>query len=131
MNDRAEVWLQFAAEDIAFGKAGLRDGFHAHVCFLSQQAIEKTLKALLVAQDILYPKSHDLLGLYRLIGKPSWLKEYETDLVQINLYYVPIRYPDALPGSLPDRQPGQDDAKRALDVAEAIFDGVSRQIRTM
>lgn len=130
MNDRAEIWLQYAAEDLAFAKAGLRDGFNSHVCFLAQQAIEKTLKALLVAQDKLYPKSHDLLNLYQLVGKPSWLHEFESDLALINLFYVPIRYPDALPGSLPDRHPGTDDANTALKTAEAIFDCVSRHMRS-
>ncbi|MBC7333037.1 MAG: HEPN domain-containing protein [Actinobacteria bacterium] len=38
-------WLYFAEEDLKFAKSGFRDKFYSHVCFLSQQIIEKNCKA--------------------------------------------------------------------------------------
>jgi HEPN domain-containing protein len=35
-------------------------------------------------------------------------------------YYIPTRYPDALPGVLPEGLPNRDDASRALGFAKEI-----------
>lgn len=39
-----EDWLYFAEQDLAFAESGIESGFYSHVCYLSQQAVEKTMK---------------------------------------------------------------------------------------
>ena len=69
MSDRAERlrrevwrWLRLAREDLA---AAMHLAEAAHLphrvaCLLAQQAAEKAIKAVLVAEDIDPPKLHDL-----------------------------------------------------------------------
>jgi hypothetical protein len=49
------------------------------------------------------------------------------ELEQIDIYYIPTRYPDALPGSLPEGLPGKGDAEGAISVARACWQKVSAQ----
>jgi HEPN domain-containing protein len=123
MTKQHEQWLYFADQDLAFAKAGLRDGFYAHVCFLSQQAVEKTMKGYLVFQGKIYPKTHGLITLHRLMSV-DWLDEHLTAIKILSEFYVPLRYPDTLPGAFPTCLPGKDDAENALawatDIATSI-----------
>ncbi len=64
------------------------------VCFHCQQSAEKYLKALLIQQEISFPKTHDLLVLLTLLEKnfPS-LVFYREWLEILNPYSVQFRYP--------------------------------------
>ena len=39
-------WLRQAENDLAYARVGLREGFHAQVCFQAQQICEKALKSI-------------------------------------------------------------------------------------
>lgn len=118
-----EQWLYFADQDLAFAKAGFREGFYAHVCSLSQQAVEKAMKAYLVWKKQTPPKTHGLLALHRLMGV-KWMDTYLPALKRLSEFYLPTRYPDAIAGTLPDGLPDRDDAKQALQWAEAVVQAV-------
>lgn len=127
MNEKAQRWLDYAKDDLAFAKSGLEDGYFAHVCYLSHQCMEKAFKGFLVAQEKQYPKSHDLVRLYKLCGSLEWLGDIVDDLSFASLAYIPMRYPDALPGTLPDREPSEKDAKLFLGLAEKILTLVGKR----
>src|SRR3989338_3329288 len=114
-----EAWFDRAGDDLAFGRAGLRDGFLSHACVLAQQAVEKAMKGFLVFQDRDYPKSHDLITLLRLMGV-KWLDEHSGPLKKLSEFYVPLRYPDAF-GTLPEGPPNKEIAGQSLDWAEEII----------
>lgn len=42
----------------------------------------------------------------------------------LDVYYIPTRYPNGLPGGLPSDAFGEDDAKRAIDRASEIIQAV-------
>lgn len=65
----AKRWLQFSAEDLDVAQRLLADRSSAprHVCWLSQQAAEKALKAALVLEEIDFPYTHDLNDLRNLL----------------------------------------------------------------
>lgn len=128
MNEKVRLWMDYAKDDLAFAKSGMEDGYYSHVCYLSQQCMEKVLKGFLVAQDKQYPKSHDLVRLYKLCGSPEWLGDIVNDLSFASLAYIPMRYPDALPGTLPDREPTEKDAKLLLGLAEKILTLVGKRL---
>ena len=44
----------------------------------------------------------------------------------LDRFYIPTRYPDALPGSLPEGLPGLDDATQALHIARQVLNTVTR-----
>jgi HEPN domain-containing protein len=41
-------------------------------------------------------------------------------------FYIPARYPDALPGALPEGLPGQEDAAQAFSLAQAVMEEARR-----
>lgn len=108
-----------ASQDILFAEAGLRDGFYSHVCYLSQQAVEKAMKGYLVFQGKDYPKTHGLVTPHRLMDI-DWLDSHLSALKKLSDFYVPLRYPDAFPGSLPEGLPDKETAAKALKWAEEI-----------
>jgi HEPN domain-containing protein len=109
----AQKWLDFAREDLQMAKLAMRDALFNQVCFHAQQAAEKTLKYLLVNAGILPPKTHklgDLLGLSP-VAVPD---DLYRKLLLLDRFYIPTRYPDAVPGSLVSGMPDQADAEEAL-----------------
>jgi HEPN domain-containing protein len=114
-----EQWVYYASQDQLSMWALMREGIYSHACYHAQQAVEKMMKAYLVANQKPYPKTHGLMILHRLM-EVDWLAEYSSDLRKLSEHYVPTRYPDAVVGALPDRLPGEGEAKDAMGWADDI-----------
>lgn len=83
--------------------------------------MEKYLKACLAKHEKRIPKTHSLEELCeRVVVYYPALQGHRSALEVLGLYYVPTRYPSALPGSLPEGLPDEQDARQALDDADAI-----------
>ena len=115
-----EAWFAMAEDDLNFARVGLREKFFSQVCFLSQQAIEKVLKGYLVHLGKTYPKTHKLIDLYRLCGAKI-LEPFKNKIKLIDEFYIPTRYPDGIPGGLPNRVSNETDAHEALKTADDIM----------
>lgn len=83
-------------------------------CFHAQQAAEKLLKSTFEADNA--PRTHKLIDLCQTasIGFPDELKQA---LLLMDRFYIPTRYPDALPGSLATGLPNEKDASESLQTA--------------
>ena len=127
MTEPHERWFYFVDEDLAFAKAGLKSGFYSHVCFLSQQAVERAMKGYLVFCRMDYPKTHGLIGLLRQM-KVIGLDEYLSEIKKLSEFYVPLRYPDAIPGSLEKGLPDKEDAQNALKWANQIVEVIKKHL---
>jgi len=92
------------------------------VAFHSQQAIEKSFKAIIVFHQSKLPKQHDLLKLHTLV-KDHFNIEDESILEDLNELYIESRYPSAF-GLLPYGKPTREDAKEFYGFANNIFDKV-------
>lgn len=124
-----EQWLDRAWDDLQFARVGMEEGFHAQVCFLSQQVIEKCLKGYLISLDRLYPRTHKLIDLWSLCESTlEELRSLAGILRIIDEYYVPTRYPDAVPG-MGAVSPTEDQAREALETAERVYSVVRKVIR--
>jgi len=123
-----EGWLYMSREDLRFAESGLKDDFYAHVCFLSQQAVEKAMKGFLVYQNKDYPKTHGLITLHRLMDV-DWLRSSLSEIKKLSEFYVPLRYPDAFPGSLPEGLPDEEDATNAFNWASNIVGLIESKIK--
>lgn len=115
MNDTVREWATKAANDFrtAERELAVRDfPNYDGVCFFSQQCVEKLMKALLIAHDVLPPKTHDLIQLNSLLAQavPKWSWPVE-DLRFLNRAAVSFRYP----GETAD-----------AEIAREAFDGCSR-----
>jgi HEPN domain-containing protein len=51
--------------------------------------------------------------------------ELLDDCAVVDQYYIPTRYPNGVPGSLPDGLPGSDEAQEAIVIAKRIRDLVN------
>ena len=120
----AKVWLGYAESDLRAAKTLLEseDFFSHQICFLAQQCGEKAIKAVLVFEDVYFPKNHDLDRLRDLIPTGWKVKEQFPDLAELTIWAVESRYP----GNTPDVTEGE--AKDALKLAEAVFNAVSTEI---
>lgn len=119
-----------AKDDLDFAKVGLESGYYSQVCFLSQQSVEKCLKAFLVYQKRTYPKTHKLVELWKLCQEiEKELSILEEKFKIIDEYYIPSRYPDAIPGSSPLAEPSIDNATEALDTAFTVYRIISDKVK--
>jgi HEPN domain-containing protein len=119
MNE-GESWLCFAREDLQVARLVMKEEIYNQVFFHSQQCAEKSLKAWLASQGANIPKNHRMADLIPLIS-PAVLGTLKTRLILFDQFYIPTRYPDSLPGSLPMGLPSKDDAVETLGLAEEII----------
>lgn len=119
-------WFIMAEIDLRAAKAINKEGIFSAVCFHAQQVVEKILKGLILYYENEVPKTHDLmLLLNKLIKHQPDFKKYKENCEFLNKFYVPTRYPDAFPGSLPEGLPNKKDASESLEKAEKIFNSTS------
>jgi HEPN domain-containing protein len=120
-----ELLLASAGQDLAVcqllaASVGIGDamvGFHA------QQAIEKSLKAVLSAHMIEFRRTHDLVSLLDLLQDHKLPAPPEADwLDELNPYAVEARYGTIEPDGL--------DRTRALQAAEQVLDWARHETRS-
>jgi HEPN domain-containing protein len=123
--DEAKRWMGYAKSDLGAAYTLLEKGdfFPRQICFMSQQAGEKALKAILVYLGINFPKTHDLDLIRELIPAGWEVKEKFPELYDLSVWAVESRYP----GHTPDVTEGE--AQETLRLAEAVFDAVSSELK--
>lgn len=120
-------WLEQAEEDRR-GAQVLFDGRVYHLtCFVAQQVAEKVIKAFLYAQGEEFVTGHSVEALCR------WAAEFDADfeplrqeIAALDGYYIPTRYPNGLPDSIPARVYTRFAAEEALRLADLAL----RLVRT-
>lgn len=87
-------WLRFAQSDLddAAGPPRRRVLFET-LCFHAHQAVEKSLKAVLVAEGIPFPRTHNLKILLELLPPEPCLPADVADVAKLTDYAVSARYP--------------------------------------
>jgi len=121
MNENAERWLSFAREDLRVAEVVLKEEIYNQTCFHAQQCVEKALKGALARQGQTPPRTHAIADLLELIPA-DWLSDLRDDLRGLDDYYIPTRYPDALPGTLPEGLPGLTEAEEAVSLARIALE---------
>ena len=121
----ASRWLRYAAEDLDVAQRLLADRSSAprHVCWHSQQAAERALKAALVLEGIDFPFTHDLNALRNLLPDSWPVRVEHADLAELTGWAVQARYPGEWP------EPSAADAVRAEAEARAVRDAVAAEFR--
>ncbi len=96
MEKDVKYWANLSEYDIKTADAMFKSRRYLYVLFTCQQAIEKTLKALVTNNTKQFPpKTHDLLRLVELskIDIDEARKEF---LSKLSFYYIETRYPQEL-----------------------------------
>ena len=100
MNADSERWLHFAREDLTMAQMAMEAGIYNQTCFHAQQCSEKAVKALLIFQGKSVPRTHRLGDLLFLLGdeaKDDIFAGWRLEIQLLDRFYIPTRYPDALP----------------------------------
>ncbi len=122
--DSVEEWVRFAERDLYHARHHLSDrleNWGDEICFLSQQAAQKILKALIVARRVRPKRTHklqELLSDIRELGIE--LDDLDADCLLLSDYAVQPRYP----GTHFSRQ----SARAAIEAAERITAATRRQL---
>lgn len=126
MPSRAQDWFRQAERDLQQARASHEEERYEWACFASQQAAEKSIKAIHLAH-----------------GQEAWghmaaqlLRELPIDvdssLVErakvLDNFYIPARYPDSHPEGAPFDHFGPLQSQNALDYADAIVEFARTQM---
>lgn len=99
----------------------LSQGIFRQVCFHAQQAAEKALKGILDFRIGTHPKSHVLEQLLLFNSSlHSELRDWQVRCSDLDRFYIPTRYADALPGLLATGEPTREQAEVALQTAREL-----------
>jgi HEPN domain-containing protein len=116
-SEEIQQWTEKAGNDLRSAEFILtmeKDCPYDVVCFHAQQAVEKYLKAILIMENIDFPKTHDLIILFNMIPSNNILSIEKHDLLALNRYSVETRYPgDLEPYSL-------EEAADAIAIAQKV-----------
>lgn len=123
--DEGGRWLDQAARDLDDAAYNRDGGRHNVACFLAQQAAEKALKGFLFFHGAEVVREHAVSDLCeRAAGVDPRFREITGDCAHLDVYYIPTRYPDGLPGGLPSSAFGPPDSERALALGRKVIDTV-------
>ncbi len=91
-----EDWLRYAHSDLELARMSPPPGvLLENLCFHAQQAAEKALKAVLLAQRTPFPRTHSIGMLVDLLPKGVSVPREVEDAASLTDYAVMSRYPAA------------------------------------
>ncbi|MGB9627376.1 MAG: HEPN domain-containing protein [Thermodesulfobacteriota bacterium] len=118
-------WLLQAEQDLSDAEFNLGGRRFNVACFLAQQSAEKALKAYLFSRGAEEVWGHSVAELCK--DAQTFDQEFNRLDIQagsLDKYYIPTRYPNALPGGIPSKAFDEDDAKHAIQLAREVIDFV-------
>ena len=123
--DIVESWLTRARSNLERSRVGRASEniLYEDLCFDCQQAVEKSLKALLVSINVDFPWTHLIVTLIELIETNGIeVPDEVKDAIPLTEYATNTRYPG-------DYEPLDEPAYReALEIAERVVNWVGNQI---
>jgi HEPN domain-containing protein len=128
MKETTSEWLSRAKDDLDV-IAEIKDKQHLTnmVAFHAQQAIEKSLKAIIDEFDLGFVKTHQIERLLEIV-KDQMEAEIDHRIVQIlDSLYIESRYPVDI-GLLPNGKPTSEDAQKFIEFAMLIYDYVEKKL---
>ena len=87
-------WLRYARSDLELARVTRpEEVLFEGLCFHAQQAVEKALKAILIAKDVPPPKTHNIRTLLDLLPQEVIAPQEIEDAASLTDYAVTSRYP--------------------------------------
>jgi HEPN domain-containing protein len=124
-----EKWIDFALRDLDGAEILFeKDRYHL-ACYLAQQTAEKALKAFLAGHSKKVPHIHELDELHkRCLALDSSFQSIIQHCLDLNIFYNPVRYPEAEPGILPEGFPTREQTESALSKAKEVLNFVQQRL---
>lgn len=128
MKNITEEWLESADLDIENIRHIIHDQrLTGHVAFHAQQAIEKTLKAIIEEYDLTVPKIHSLQKLYEIAETLIEIPYDEDIIIALDSLYIESRYPIEF-GLLPSGKPDQKLSDTFFEFAKLVKNTVKNNL---
>ena len=122
MRDITKQWLESASLDLENIQLIIEnDRLTGHVAFHSQQAIEKSLKALIEEVGGKVPRIHSLSKLFDLSTTFLDIQVEDEIIISLDSLYVESRYPGEF-GLLPEGKPTLKQARTFHIFAQEVFE---------
>lgn len=121
----AEEWLRRAKSNLALAKVSKTEGIYwEDLCFETQQAAEKAIKAVLLHNGIQFRFVHDIAELLTLLEQNNIpFSEDVRSAAELTDYSVEARYPG------PFEAVSEEEFHRALITAEAVVSWAESNVR--
>jgi HEPN domain-containing protein len=118
-------WLLQGEQDLNDGEFNLSGKRYNVTCFLAQQSAEKALRAYLFSKGAEEVWGHSVAELCKdaQTFDPEF-NQLELKAGSLDKYYIPTRYPNALPGGIPSKAFDENDAKNAIRLTKEVIDFV-------
>ncbi|MEN8160829.1 MAG: HEPN domain-containing protein [Myxococcota bacterium] len=114
----ADRWLLSAREDFDYARHAASAGHHAPACFFAQQAAEKAVKAAHFLRGARAVIGHSVRVLIEQLEPRDAAFDALLDAArELDLFYIPTRYPNGLESGTPGQAFSEAQSKRALDLA--------------
>jgi len=126
--EEATRWLRQAKADLRWADHLADVGGYHIACFLAQQVAEKALKAVLYAEGREIVLGHSVERLMTEIRDAVPGLAIENRWAELDGFYVPTRYPNSIPDSIPADVYTDIAARRAVDMAKAVVETVTRHL---
>ena len=118
-------WLLQGEQDLNDGEFNLSGKRYNVTCFLAQQSAEKALRAYLFSKGAEEVWGHSVAELCKdaQTFDPAF-SQLDPKASPLDKYYIPTRYPNALPGGIPSKAFDENDAKKAIRLAKEVIEFV-------
>lgn len=119
-----EAWLRYAEADLAMAQVSLPpQGMYEQLCFHAQQAAEKSIKAVLLYEEVSFPRVHSIERLIDLLPPHVARTPELIAAALLSEYATTFRYPgEAEPVS-------EEDRREAVRIAQSVFVWAAGHIR--
>lgn len=118
----ARRWLAAAREELAWTRHAASGGFHAPACFHAQQGAEKAVKAVHYLRGARVVIGHNVRALIEsLEPRVSALDALVDAGRELDLLYIPTRYPNGLDSGTPGEAFSATQSRRAIEHTTAII----------
>lgn len=127
---QSERWLRDAEHTLRQAERTLGDDSYNWVCFLAEQACQKSLKAVQYFDGARFITIHSIAELLKQVAvqHPEFSK-FSAQGVKLDQYYLSSRYPDAVAEpAIPSEIFVEEQAEEALAIARRIFEASRRVI---
>jgi len=128
MRKATNSWIKDAEDELDSATILLKHGKYRGAYYHSQQCVEKGLKALILEKGKKPCRIYDIVELRNTVMKLEWDSRLSVDdAVFLNSIYKG-RYPTE-EGLLPDGEPTQEEAERAIVIARSFMESLSHIIK--
>lgn len=124
MKEEVKRWWKMAKDDLDSAKSNFKNKKYYVCAFLSQQAVEKALKALLLGQKKELIRIHDLVILGKEVGLQ---KDFLDKCEQLSRVYIETRY-GGIGDYVPSKKFTEQNSLHYLKIAEDILKWAGKRI---